>query len=811
MLTGIRGLSDSFLRSLLGHAREWIAADVQIRLSDPATEEQQRIVDGLQSRGVTNTLVSGTIAMATAEFEPGLETVTVKVVDPLHYPFYGDIQTEPARPLPDLLKEDTLVCSPELLDRFHLRLGDSLVIGGATFRVAGILRSEPDRFAVTALPLKRVLISVVGLTRTRLLDFGNRGVYRLLLKLPPSLDPGDLRPMLQAAFPEGELMDYRKNDPDVGDIVEKTTAYLSLISLIGLLVGALGVAMALYSHLEQRLDMIAIMKILGGRANQIMLVFGIQIGIICLSGTLLGLALGVAAQVFLSHLLRRYLPFETAVAWDWRFALNGLVAATLCIGLASLPVLLRTRRVSPFLILRRNTGKAGLARGGKWSRGNALLALVLTIGFFLEGAWVSRSWKLGAYFVLAGVVSGVCCALAARILLAILRWTLGVISPLLSTIFRQGASNVYRPGNQAGAVLTALGAGVTCLFAGYLTEGSMTSKLLEWSPVRDANLFIANVGAAERARVESFVHSQPGVEQASELAPFVSMHLVSVDGVPYIRLPQDVREFLSTKSWYATSSSAQPLGVHEVAGTWWPAAENEPLLALSVATAGRLRVSPGSVLEFTAAGHTVRARIAVLHRATGIARFRYELTFSPHALDGLPLIFNAGLLVQPERMEDVKRSIGNAFPDLVLVDLNDVREILDDLVHQAVTVFRFLAFFAIAAGAAALGASVAGTRARRIKEVAILKVLGARPAQVIWIQAVEFSILGATAGVFGIVLGGALAAFLLRNVLEAEARGATLAAAASAIAGTICVANLAGWLASFRLLRHRPLQVLREE
>jgi putative ABC transport system permease protein len=809
MLTGIRGLSDSFLRSLLGHAREWIAADIQIRLRDPVTPEQQIAVEKLQTRGVRHTLVSESIATVTAEFEPGLETVAVKAVDPSSYPFYGDLQTDPARPFSELLKEDTLVCSPELLDRFHLHPGDSLEVGGATFRIAGVLRSEPDRFAVMPLALKRVLISTAGLARTRLLRHGNRGVYRVLFKLTTTVDPEELRPALHAVFPEGELTDYRANDPGVVDIVRKAASYASLISLIGLLVGGLGVAMALYSHLEQRLEMIAIMKGLGGHSNQILLIFGIQTGIICLCGTILGLAFGVLTQQLLRTQMHRYLPFESSLVWDWRFALNGLIASALCIGLAAFPVLLRTRRVPPSLILRRNAGEVTGRR--QWSWSDAIVALVLATGFLVEGAWVSRSWKLGAYFVCAGVLSGACCAAIAWMLVHVLRSALTAIAPWLSIAFRQGAANVCRPGNQAAAVLIALGAGVTCLFAGYLIQGSMTTQLLQWSPMREANLFVANIGAEERVQVGAFIRTQPGVQQFSDPAAFLAMHLLSIDGVPENRLPQEVRQRLSTKNWYATTAASQPAGVSLTKGKWWDSATSEPLIALSASDAAWMHIQPGSVLEFTTGESLVRARIAALHRATGVERLRYELTFSPPALDNLPVIFTAMLLVRPERMLEVERTIGSAFPEVILINLNDVRDILDDLVRQAVSLFRLLAFFVITAGAAALGASVAGTRARRVQEVAVLKTLGARPAQVIWIQVVEFSLLGATGGALGILLGGTLAAVLLRRVLEAESHTTTIGLAALVIVATAAVANLAGWLASFRILRCRPLHVLRED
>jgi putative ABC transport system permease protein len=809
MLTGVRGLSDSFLKALLLNARDWMAADVQIRLSSPVSPEQRKIVDQLALRGIRSTVVTGTLAMAAPEFEQGVETVAVKAVDPSEYPFYGDLQVEPAAPLRNLLTGDAMICSPELLERFHLKPGDSLVVGGAAFRIAGVLRSEPDRFAVTPVALNRVLVSIAGFERTSLLRFGNRGVYRLLLKLPAALDPAAIRPELEAAFPEAEVTDYRENDPDITNIVEKTTAYLSLISSIGLIVGSLGVAMALYSHIEQRLEMIAMMKVLGGRARQVLLVFGIQTGLIWLVGSGLGLLLGLLMEIALLGLVRRYVPLETGILWNSGFALQSSLAMALCLALATFPVLLRARGVPPLLILRRDMMERGQTR---WNRRvDVKSGIALLAGFWLLGSWIARSWSLGGVFVLGGLVACGLCAVASAILLRGLRGALSKLAPMLSATLRQGSANVCRPGNQAGMVVMALGAGVACLFTGYLLEGGMTDRLLEWSPVRDANLFVANIGAKEAQSAGEFLKNQPGVEQTSELAPFVSLRLAAVDGVPVDSLPEEIRKRLYRKNWYATTAGTQPPELKTVSGAWWQPGEREPVIAFSSTTAAWMRVDAGSLLEFSVNGRRLRARVAMLHRSSGAARLRYELTFNPPALDGLPLVFNGGLLVEDKRMDQVKRAITAAYPDVVLVDMSDVRRILDGLVGQAVTVFRFLAFFAIFAGASTLGASVAGTRARRVREMAVFKLLGATPSQVAWIQAVEFSLLGAVAGLLGTMLGAVAALLLLHRVLEAQAGTGTLLAALIAIAATALVANAAGWLANLRILGARPLPVLRED
>jgi putative ABC transport system permease protein len=74
---------------------------------------------------------------------------------------------------------------------------------------------------------------------------------------------------------------------------------------------------------------------------------------------------------------------------------------------------------------------------------------------------------------------------------------------------------------------------------------------------------------------------------------------------------------------------------------------------------------------------------------------------------------------------------------------------------------------------------------------------------------VEFSVLGLLAGSVGVVFANLLTRVLLRK-LEVEFHiewYATLIA----LAGTAVLATVTGWMASYRILGLRPLEVLREE
>ncbi len=87
------------------------------------------------------------------------------------------------------------------------------------------------------------------------------------------------------------ISDFREGDPAIEKGINNSTVFLSLVSLIALIIGALGVGMAMYSHIQQRMDTIAVMKAVGAQSSQIITVYLLQTLWLGFAGGVLGVAL----------------------------------------------------------------------------------------------------------------------------------------------------------------------------------------------------------------------------------------------------------------------------------------------------------------------------------------------------------------------------------------------------------------------------------------------------------------------------------------------------------------------------------------
>jgi putative ABC transport system permease protein len=810
-LSGVKGFGYAFKGMLLRNAKQLIASDLQAQVyQQPPPDEMAKIVALSQRYGVM-TRVTETESMAASAKDGIPQMISIKAVDPKYFPFYGDLRVSPPQPLASLLKDDaSVVVTPELLMRLRVSPGDTIRLGGQEYRITGTLLAEPDRLASGFRPGMRVLMSRDGLARSGLIQFGSRAAERFLFKLKPGADleaaKSDIKGSLHRVF----ITDYKDGSPIVGKAIDATTTFLSLISLIAMIVGSLGVAMAMYSHLQQRMDTIAVMKAVGARAQQVIQIYMVQTLWLGLAGGLIGVAIGAIVQKSFPWLIQRVFALLPDVPWDWSFSLQGLSLGVLATLLFTLPPLLAIRNIRPSLVLRRDMSDAALESRKHWKEKipGWLGGLCILGGFLLITVWLSGSWLMSLYFV--GGLSGSILLLAgvAALMLLILRALVTAFHQSLPLAFRHGFANLYRPGNQARSVLVALGIGVMFTLSTYLLQRTVLREVSGEGPGRQGNLFLLDIRDA--SQVGALLKDQPGVQGKLQLVGYVVSRVLDKNGVTTANLPLNNNRKDQLQTVRLTSAEGLPDGLQVLEGRWWDAADTNPQLAVSEEDVRDFKIRMGDRLKFQVAGRPLEAPVVAIFRREGRAPVRYDLVMPHAALKSFPVVYYGAVHVDPKRIPEVERTIFEKYPTITVMNLADVLARIQEAVDQVALVIRFLALFAILAGAIILASSIAGTRYRRVREVAILKTLGATKGRISSIFSIEFSILGAIGGLVGGVLANLFTWALCYKFLEAKFEFDWLSLLV-VVVGTALLANLAGWLASARILNQRPLEVLRGE
>jgi putative ABC transport system permease protein len=823
-LTGVRGFSSSFRATLLNRARSIMAADLSARMFMQPTSEQQKGLEAIEREGVDVTPVTELLSMASAAKTLDPLLVSLKAVDPAMYPFYGEVELAPKVPLKSVLTSDSVAVADDLLVRLHLAVGDQIKIGNRLFSIAAVVVNEPDRLSGNFAAGPRVLISRDGLEESGLLAPGSHAGQRFLFKVPkpangaPISDSAvaDLKARLEKLLPESQVIDYRETNPALTQGLDRATSLLSLMSLVALVLGAVGVAMAMRAHLQQRLDTIAIMKSLGARSGQIIKIYLLQTLLLGLLGGVLGVALGVGVQLAFPYFLSKFVNFETGLHIQVRTVLTGLGVGVLTTLLFTLPPLLDIRNVRPILILRRavedNDDPFVTAIFRKLRKNLMQIAAAALILAGLAGiattlsdsATVGKVFSLGLVAVLAVLLA------ASAAVLAGLRWFLNRTRLHLPSAVRHGLANLYRPGNPSAALLAALGMGVMQIMSVYLVQQAVVTELHISSAPNLPNVFLIDITNDEIDGMRALLKSQKSVTAEPELLPVVSSRIIELNGVPanQAKLKNFPKRML--QSINLTWAGAAPPGTTVVAGKWWAADEKQPVVAINERQAERLGVKVGSRVTFAAQDTQIVATVAALIKADGQHAFsRAEFVLPPRVLAGLPVIWYGGVHVDPTRVGELQRALYSAYPTVTVINVAQALETVRSVVLQITYVIQFLAAFSIFAGVVILASSIAGTRYRRIREVVVLKTLGATRLRIATVFSIEFAVLGLVAGVVGIGFANLIAHVLLVR-LSATYRF-HLTWNLVALLATAGITVITGWAASHRILGQKPLEILREE
>jgi putative ABC transport system permease protein len=737
--------------------------------------------------------------------------VSIKGADFTRYPFYGQVELDPANAR---LDENTVAVSDELLLRLNITRSDSIRIGKREFRIAARIIREPDRMTTGFTLGARVFLTREGLEDTGIVSDVSRATERILLKLPENRDIASLRTSLENSFGRrARVTDYTETNPALTRALDRATRFLAMVSLIALIVGGLGVGATMQSHIRQKMTSIAFMKCVGGRSADILRIYFVQAIWLGLSGSVAGAIFGAIAQSAFARLLATYFDVRVITVLPWMAMAKGVTSGILTTILFALPALLAVRTVRPSFLLRREFSDDS---GSGWDAASVIASGGTIAGLWAIAVWISVSFIYATVFagglaVAIFIISGV-----GALLLRILKWLSTKSAIRNSPALRHGIANLYRPGAHAIAILASISIGVMFTLSVYSVQHSILDEIQSTAPPDAPNVFLINITEADHEGLDRFIESDPAITGRNLLTSSASAQLVSIDGKALEELPptERSRRFLDSPVTLTVSRDIPP-ATKILTGAWWSERDNasgEPLVSVLQFAAETLQIHVGSILEWAPtiqAGKSIRARVANIRRTDGASIGNNgQFVLSPGSLDGIATLYFGSIRVTPAEIGALQSRTFQKFPTVTVVNGAEVLQIVQDIVDRASLAVRFVAGFAIFGGLIVLASSVAGTRFRRMREVAILKTVGATRSRLVRIFSTEFATIGIVAGLVGSVLGSAMSVILISRLLDTPYHFEWVpVVVATGITAALTVS--AGWIASFGVLSQKPLEILR--
>ncbi|MEQ8399220.1 FtsX-like permease family protein [Thalassobaculum sp.] len=806
-IAAVGSVSSAMMAGLEGDARRLLGGDVDLRLVHRAADDAQR--DFLAQSGQLSEIVSMR-AMARRSDGEARSLIELKAVDNT-YPLIGSIELAPAIELDAALAERDgvfgAVVEESLATRLDLEVGDHLKVGDATLELRAILMREPDRIVNFASFGPRLMLSEAALPATGLVQVGSLIRYHYRVVLHPGTNREAWLQELDTRFPDAgwRTRSLENAAPGFDTFVDRTTLFLSLVGLTALLVGGVGVAMAVKTYLDGKTETIATLKCLGAPSALVFRVYLLVVLILAGAGTMAGLIVGATAPLAASALAGSMLPFQLPVriypAPLLVAALYGLLTALAF----SLWPLGRAGQVKAAALFRAVVAPlAGRPRAAFMLATAAAVALLAALAIATTPDRVFAAWFIAGSIGAFGLFLG-----AASLVMAAARRAGRPRDPEL----RIALANLHRPGAPTPGVVLALGLGLTVLIAVALIQANLVRQVTERIPDQAPAFFFIDIQPDQVDRFNEIVRAIPGVSEV-RTTPMVRGRIAEVNGVDAEALTVDPDSAWALRGDRGlTYSATPPDGSEVVAGEWWaPDYAGPPLISFDARIAGDLGVGIGDTVTLNVLGRPITATIANLRRIDWSSMsMNFIFVFAPGTLEAAPHSVIATVRVDdPGTETTVQRRVTDALPNVTAIRVKDAIEAADRILRAVSTAVRATAAVTLLAGTLVLAGAIAAGHAGRVRDAVILKVLGATRVRILKAYALEYGILGLVTAAIAAVVGSVAAFVVVTRVMRADfVLAPEVVAIVAAIATAITL--VFGFAGTWQALGQKPAPLLRNE
>ena len=809
-ISGVGSVAASLGDGLAREGRTLLGGDVAFSLFQREAKPEE--IAFLRARGKVSSIAT-LRGMARAS-DDRLALVEIKAVDDA-YPMLGQLSLEPEMPIADLLAERDgafgAAADQTLLARLDLKLGDRVHVGQSAFQIRSIVNAEPDKLASGLGFGPRFLVSEAGLRATQLIQPGSlvRWIYRVKLPEDASGSRNTTRFIdeTRQALPHAgwEVRSRDNASPQLERTISRFTQFLTLVGLAALLVGGVGVANAVKSHIDRRRDVIATFKAVGATGRDVFAIYLTQVVGLAIVGSIIGLVAGASIPFAIVNLFGKLLPLPIEpTLHPYELALSlvyGLLTA-LAFGLWPLG---RVHDV-PVAALFRDTVASAWHRP-RWRYLLAMAGVIALLVAVVVGLSYDR--RVAIIFVASSIAVFVLLRGIAALLMAIARR----LPRSQMTMLRLAITNIHRPGALTPSVVLSLGLGLAVLVTITQIDGNLRRQFMAALPEHAPSFYFIDIPATDADRFAAFLkQTSPG--STVEEVPMLRGRIVAARGVRAEDLkPATDAEWVLQSDRGLTSTGEIPKGSKVVEGQWWGADySGPPLVSIDKKIADGLNLKIGDEIVVNILGRDISARIGNMRtidwQGLGI---NFVLVFSPNAFKGAPHTHIA-TLTEPHASAAgdaaLVKSVANAFPMVTSVRVREALETIGSVVTNLVLAIRGASAITLVSAILVLGGALAAGHRHRVYDAVILKTLGATRARLLGAYALEYLLIGFATAVFG-VIAGSIAAWLIVTRLMTLSFVWQVGSAAGVVASALVVTVGLGLAGTLLALNQKPAAVLR--
>lgn len=800
VIAAVTSVSEQISAGIRQESRTLLGGDLQLSLiNQPMAEPALAYLR--KAGNVSLTISMRSMAMNGDE----VTLVELKGVDEA-YPLLGAATLASGEALQDVLGRGEVVAEPALMERLLLQKGGELRIGDAYFPMSTALEREPDRVNSSLTLGPRVMGRIEVLQSKGLLMPAGLTRFNYHVLLHDGVKTSTFLTELKTAFPDAPwiVKTVNENNRGVQDFIKRLQLFMTLAGLSTLLIGGIGIMNAAEGYLGKKAETIAVLKTLGASRA---LAFGIYMRILLII-TVAGSVVGALVGTALSHVALPYLS-QFLPVFDSEFRLNGYaiglsvafgVLTVLTFSIASLG---KGIEVRPALLFRgMDTDKVRLPRSKKIL--NALLACTLTGTLILT----SSDRGIAAGFIACAIGSLIIFTLSTRAVQRLARH----IRPRAPWA-RMAVTNLYRPGSHTLSIMLSTGIGLTVLIALLQVEGNFQREVKETIPSAAPSLFLIDINKTQKDDLLNLLHANDALSDIA-YQPMVRGRIAKANGVPVenLAIADDVKWAVESDRGL-TYAATPPANAVIVEGEWWPKDySGKTLISMDRKLAKGMGLRLGDRVSVNVLGEEIEGEIASLRDVNYISfQINFSLILSPGALEHLPATFIATLRASDLISESaLVRQLARSYPNISAIRIKDSIDQISEMVSHIALALRLCAMVTVLAGVLVLASAMAAMLDKRVYDMVLLKVLGARRADIVAMFLTEWVLLALLTSGISCVLGILGARLILMRMDWVQFQIIPSAVGGTVALALLCV-TLTGWLIHTRIFGMRASTILRNE
>jgi putative ABC transport system permease protein len=795
-LVSVASFGDRLNQTLVSQGSELLGADLVVHVQSAPNREW---IERADENGLTHAQTVSFRSVVVAGDQTQL--AEIKAVE-AGYPLRGTLRIADALGSDDYAADGvpergSVWADAQLLNQLRLEIGDEAGLGQEQFPVTKLVTLEPDRGGVAFTLAPRLMLNLEDLPATGLVQPGSLVHYHWLVAGSADRIQGFKQWLMEQGVVESDLRGVDDAQPRFRMALDRGQRFLLLATLVSVLLAGIAIATSIRHYVRRQWDSVAIMRCFGAKQRDIVSIYATQLLVLAIAASLVGAGIGLAGQEILVKILTDLVSGELPLP-TYRPVLQGLLVGVITVLGFGLPSLVRLKDVPPMRVIRRDLGV--LPASSYIVYGVAFLVFAILV------AWVAGELPLTLWVLGGTVLTLLILAVVSHLLIKIL----GRIRSNANVTWRFGISSLARRARSSTSQIVVMGVGIMAMLLLTIVRNDLWEQWQVSLPAETPNHFLINIQPDQLRDVDTFFKSS-GLP-APRLTPIVRARLVGINGRTVAA--DDFEDGFAKRQVQRAANlswAESPQSDNEVIrGRWWAAEERDlPLLSVERDYAEALGLDLGDELTYRIADEELTLRISNLRRV-GWDSFRpnFFLIVPPGLLKGFPASYITSLYLPRDHNDKIKAVI-KRFPNITDIDVDALIAQVRRVLNKVNSALQFIFIFTVAAGIVVLWAALNSSRAERRKEIAVLRVLGAKSRDIRSGFVAEFVLLGFLSGLVGASAAAGFGYGLSRFVFDLPYQANVLLWVAGA---TLAVTMVVG--ASFMAIRGDlksvPWQTLRE-